>query len=177
MASYADIAAKNSYQTPEEAAAPQQPEIIPNESAHMSTGSLIDVDSQSVRTVPSDFMEQEVQTTTQQERIEREAEAAELREKAAVKKEKAKNKAHKADHWLINKIASLSDNEATALVYLNLSAVVGISAFLGLKGWRLHERGALSWKTAGVGAAVLGAVGVVEGVFSRYFAKARGTSK
>ncbi|PSS00681.1 hypothetical protein BD289DRAFT_19072 [Coniella lustricola] len=177
MASYADIAARNSHQSPEEAAAPQPPQIIPNESATASTSSLIDVDSQSVRTVPSDFLEQDVQTNTQQERIEREAEAAELREKAAVKKEKAKAKAHEADNWLASKIASLSDNQATAVVFANLAAVVGVSAVLGVKGWRLHERGALSWTNLGVGAAILGTVGLVQGGVSRYFSQARGNSK
>ncbi|PTB73402.1 hypothetical protein M440DRAFT_1404407, partial [Trichoderma longibrachiatum ATCC 18648] len=58
--SYADAAAKGAKQTPEEAAAPQPPEIIPNESS--STASLIDVDMPSVHTVPPDFLEQDVQT-------------------------------------------------------------------------------------------------------------------
>lgn len=154
----------------EQAAAPQPPQIIPNESATTSTGSLIDVDSQSVRTVPSDFLEQDVQTSTQQERLEREAEAAELREKAAIKKEKekAKAKAHKADNWLASKISSLSDNQATAVVFANLAAVVGVSAVLGVKGWRLHERGTLTWTNIGVGAAILGVVGIVERGVSQY---------
>ncbi|KAJ8130214.1 hypothetical protein O1611_g3420 [Lasiodiplodia mahajangana] len=39
-----------------QAAAPQPPQIIPSETA--STASLIDVDTPSVRTVPSDFLEQ-----------------------------------------------------------------------------------------------------------------------
>lgn len=150
----------------EQAAAPQQPEIIPNESATMSTGSLIDVDSQSVRTVPSDFMEQSVQTDTQASRIERE-ESLE-KERAVAAERKAKAKAKRADDWFSSKIASLSQGQATGVVYTNLAAVVGLSAVLGYKAWGLHERGALTWKAAGIGAAIVGAVGVVEGVFSRY---------
>lgn len=150
----------------EQAAAPQQPEIIPNESETTSTGSLIDVDTQSVRTVPSDFMEQSVQTDTQASRIEREESLD--KERAAVAERKAKAKAKRADDWLSSKIASLSQGQATGVVYANLAAVVGLSAVLGYKAWGLHERGALSWKTAGIGAAIVGAVGVVEGVFSRY---------
>lgn len=147
----------------EQAAAPQPPEIIPNESATTSTGSLIDVDTQSVRTVPSDFMDQPVQTETQASRIERE-ESLE-KERAAAAKRKAKAK--RADNWLSSKIASLSSTQASGIVYANLAAVVGLSTVLGYKAWGLHERGALTWKTAGIGAAIVGAVGVVEGVFSR----------
>lgn len=148
-----------------QAAAPQQPEIIPNESATASTGSLIDVDTQSVRTVPSDFMDQPVQTETQAARLERE-EAVE-KERAAAAERKAKAKAKRADNWLSSKIASLSDGQASGIVYANLAAVVGLSAVVGYKAWGMHERGALTWKTVGIGAAVVGVIGIVEGVFSR----------
>merc|ERR1712169_33770 len=79
--SYADIAASGPKQAPEDAAAPQPPEILSNESA--STASLVDVDAPSVHTVPSDFLDQEVQTDTQAARLEREAKA----KKAKAKKE------------------------------------------------------------------------------------------
>lgn len=161
-----------------QAAAPQMPEIEPNESQTISTESLIDVDAPSVRSVPSDFMEQSIQTETQSDRIDREDElrhlaeeaekkAADLKASAKVKKDKAKAKAHEADNWLVSKIASLSEGQASGIVFANLAAVVGLSAVLGYKAWGLHERNALSWKHAGIGAAVVGAVGVVEGVFSR----------
>lgn len=150
-----------------QAAAPQVPEIEPNESQTTSTGSLIDVDTQSVRTVPSDFMEQSIQTDTQAERIEREDELHNLADKAKAKREKAKKKAAEADNWLLSKIAALSDNQASGIVYANLAAVVGLGAVLGYKAWGLHDRGALRWSHVGVGAAIVGAVGVVEGVFSR----------
>lgn len=150
-----------------QAAAPQVPELEQNESQTTSTGSLIDVDTQSVRTVPSDFMEQSIQTDTQAERIEREDELQNLADKAKAKKEKAKRKAAEADNWLLSKIAALSDNQASGIVYANLAAVVGLGAVLGYKAWGLHDRGSLRWSHVGVGAAIVGAVGVVEGVFSR----------
>lgn len=155
---------------PLQAAAPPQPELVPSESTAASTASLIDVDTQSVRTVPSDFMDQPVQTETQAARLDREAALEKERAVAAERKAKAKaaNKARRADHWLAAKIAALSDGQASAVVYANLAAVVGLSAVAGYKAWALHERGALTWKTAGIGAAVVGAVGLVEGVFSRY---------
>lgn len=152
---------------PLQAAAPQLPEIEPKESQTTSTGSLIDVDTQSVRTVPSDFMEQSIQTDTQADRIERDDELRRLADKAKAKKEKAKKKAVEADNWLLSKIAALSDTQATGIVYANLAAVVGLSTILGYKAWGMHERGALRWSHVGVGAAVVGAVGVVEGVFAR----------
>lgn len=150
---------------PLQAAAPPQPELVPSEST-ASTASLIDVDTQSVRTVPSDFMDQPVQTETQAARLDREA--ALDKERAVAAERRAKAQARRADNWLTAKIAALSDGQASAVVYANLAAVVGLSAVAGYKAWALHERGALTWKAAGIGAAVVGAVGLVEGVFSRY---------
>ncbi|VUC35492.1 unnamed protein product, partial [Clonostachys rosea] len=65
--SYADVAASGPKQSPEEAAAPQPPQVITDETA--STASLIDVDLPSVHTVPADFLEQEIQTETQAARL------------------------------------------------------------------------------------------------------------
>lgn len=125
------------------------------------------MDSPSVRTVPSDFMEQSIQTDTQKARIERERDEQTARDKARQKKEAAKKKAARTDNWLLSRIASLTDGQSTALVSANLAAVVGLSAVLGYKAWGLHERGQFSWKTAGIGAGIVGVVGVVEGVFAR----------
>lgn len=153
---------------PPQAAAPQPPQIIPNESVTTSTSSLVDVDSQSVRTVPSDFLEQDVQTETQQARLERERDEQAAREKARQKKEAAKKKAARADSWVLSRLAALSDGQAGALAAANVALVVGLSGVLGYKAWGLHERGQFSWKTAGIGAGIVGVIGVVEGVFGRY---------
>lgn len=133
----------------------------------MSTGSLIDVDSQSIRTVPSDFMEQDVQTETQAARIQQEEEAAAARSEAEQKRKAAKNKAKKADNWLSTKIAGLTEGQSAGLVTANLAAVVGLGAVLGYKAWGLHERGQFSWKTAGIGAGIVATVGVIESVFGQ----------
>ncbi|KAK2613154.1 hypothetical protein N8I77_000081 [Diaporthe amygdali] len=175
MSSYADVAASGPKQSPEDAAAPQPPQIIPNESVTTSTSSLVDVDSQSVRTVPSDFLEQEVQTDTQAARLERERDEQTAREKARQKKEAAKKRAARADNWLLSRLAALSDGQSKGLVAANLAAVVGLGAVLGYKAWGLHERGQFTWKTAGLGAGIVAVVGAVEGVFGRYFTKARGS--
>lgn len=117
--------------------------------------------------MPSDFLEQDIQTETQAARLEAEQDAATAREKARQKKEAAKSKAHKADHWLSSKIASLTEGQSTGVITANLAAVVGLGAVLGYKAWGLHERGQFSWKTAGIGAGIVAAVGIVEGAFSR----------
>merc|ERR1712169_176414 len=151
--SYADIAASGPKQAPEDAAAPQPPEILSNEPA--STASLVDVDAPSVHTVPSDFLDQEVQTDTRAARLEREA------------------KAKKADSWLKAQFAKLSDGSADALAIGNLAGVIGLSAFLGYKAWGLYERGHLSWQNVGLGVGILAAVGAAEGVFGRYLYKGK----
>ncbi|KAL8314490.1 hypothetical protein RB593_008222 [Gaeumannomyces tritici] len=167
--SYADIAAKGPKQTPEEAAAPQPPQI--ENSTTASTSSLVDVDTPSVRTVPSDFGDQDVQTDTQADRIEREEEedkaaAAEAKRKARSARERAAARARSADNWLVAKIASLGDGAATALFAGNLAVVMGLGAVVGYKAWGLYERRALGWKGVGLGLGLLGIVGLGEGVFT-----------
>lgn len=183
--SYAEIASKGPKQTPEEAAAPQPPQIETSSSA--STASLVDVDTPSVRTVPSDFMEQSVQTDTQALRLEREEQekleraaataAHKARAEADLAKKKAAHEARKADNWLTQQFEEMSDGASSALVVGNFLAVIGLSGFLGYKAWGLYERGRLGWKHAGVGLGVLAAVGVVESVFATYMQKGGKTKK
>lgn len=145
-----------------QAAAPQPPQIIPSETG--STASLIDVDTPSVRTVPSDFLEQDVQTGTQEKRKERESAAARARAEADLsnKKKSPAAKARKADNALAKFFSELSDTTSTALIATNLSAVVGVSAYLGYKALGLYERGRLTWKNVGIGAGVVIGVGLFE---------------
>lgn len=171
--SYAEIASQGPKQTPAEAAAPQPPQVVTDETA--STSSLIDVDTPSVRTVPSDFSEQEIQTETQAARIEHEKLnkklADQARAEADLAKKKARRKADRADNWITRQFEDMSDGAASALVVANFLAVVGISGWLGFKAWNLYDRRQLDWKSAGVGLGVLGAIGAFEGVFSRYIKK------
>ncbi|KAF5133989.1 hypothetical protein E5D57_004617 [Metarhizium anisopliae] len=167
--SYADVAASGPKQSPEDAAAPRPAEVVTTESA--STASLIDVDVPSVRTVPSDFLEQDVQTETQAGRLERDVEAAKA--KAEQAKKKAGKKARDADSWLVRQFSSLSDGSAGALVITNVAAVIGVSSYLGYRAWGLYEKGNLTWKNAGVGVGILAGVGAVEAVFGRYLYKGK----
>jgi len=178
--SYAEIASKGPKQTPQEAAAPQPPQVVTSTSA--STSSLVDVDTPSVRTVPSNFDEQEVQTETQAARREREKKEAEdlankARAEADLAKKKARNKARKADTWLTKKFEELSDGSSGALVAVNAVGLVALSGWLGFKAWGLYDNGRLTWKSVGLGLGILGAVGAVEGVFGGYLYKAKGKGK
>ncbi|PWI75647.1 hypothetical protein PCL_06305 [Purpureocillium lilacinum] len=154
-----------------QAAAPAPPEIIANESA--STSSLIDVDAPSVHTVPSDFLEQDVQTETQAARRDREDAAAEAKAKAEKARRDAAAKARRADNWLTAQFSKLSDGSAGALALANVAAVVGLSSYLGYRAWGLYEKGRLDWKTAGVGVGILAAVGALESVFGGYLYKGK----
>ncbi|KAA8630527.1 hypothetical protein SMACR_05635 [Sordaria macrospora] len=181
--SYAEIAAKGPKQTPEEAAAPLPPQIEVDGTESTSTASLIDVDTPSVHTVPSDFQEQEIKTETQATRVEKEEEQeakeeaekikAKARAEADLAKKKAKSKAKKADNWLTKQFASLSDGTTGALAAVNLFAVVGLSGWLGYRAWGLYDRRQFTWQHAGRGAGILAAVAVFESVFSGYLAKGK----
>ncbi|KAI8667071.1 D-ser-dehydrat domain-containing protein [Fusarium sp. Ph1] len=165
--SYADVAASGPKQSPQDAAAPQPPEIISTESA--STASLIDVDLPSVHTVNSEFLDQPVKTETQAARIEREEEAREEKRK----RDAAAAKARQTDNWLIRQFSRLSDGSATGIVIANFATVVGLSAYLGYKGWGLYEKGKLDWKAVGIGAGILASVSAAEGVLGRYLYKGK----
>lgn len=182
--SYAEVASRGHQQSPEEAAAPQPPQI--DVSTASSTGSLIDVDTPSVHTVPSDFESQEIKTETQAARVEREEEQqqeqeaararaqgeADRKKKRKAAEEEAAKKRRAEGGWLVKQLGALSAGGAgTTVSVANVVAVVGLSGWLGFKAWGLYDRGRLGWKEAGVGLGVLSAVGVVEGVFLNYFSK------
>ncbi|KAJ2902531.1 hypothetical protein MKZ38_000496 [Zalerion maritima] len=135
------------------AAANPVPEVETTTEA--STSSLVDVDHPSVRTVPSDFMEQDIKTDTQAERIDREE---------AARAEKDLAKKPKSSESIFSRFidAHSGDKPTQAITASNLLAVVGISSFLGYKAWGLYEKGALSWKHVGIGAGVMGLVAAAE---------------
>ncbi|KAF0638368.1 hypothetical protein FPSE5266_01951 [Fusarium pseudograminearum] len=165
--SYADIAAKGPKQSPEDAAAPQPPQIMTDESA--STASLVDVDMPSVHTVPNDFLEQEIQTETQAARIELEEEAKQEKRK----RDSAASKAKQTDNWLVQQFSKLSDGEATGLTVANLATVVSLGAFLGYKGWGLYEKGRLDWKAVSYGVGILASAAAAQGAVGRYLYKGK----
>ncbi|CAK7265684.1 hypothetical protein SEPCBS119000_001641 [Sporothrix epigloea] len=195
--SYADIAAKGPKQTPEQAAAPQLPEIENTESI-ASTTSLPDVDSPDIQTIASEDAESVINALDkdESEQIARDASkqkakasgsaknakekakkaAGKAKDKASAKAHEAEESAKRADRWLTSQFSTFEEDHpraAQAVVVSNLLAVVGLGAFLGYRAWGLHEQGRLGWKSTAAGLAVLGAVGLAEGTFASYFYKGK----
>ncbi|KAJ5403126.1 uncharacterized protein N7487_009022 [Penicillium crustosum] len=174
--SYADAAAKGPKQSPEDVSiqvpiikyplrttniyssrAPPVGGIYRDESE--STASLIDVDSPHVQTVESDFLEQDVQTTTQAERIEREAEEKAKRED----EEKKKAKAHKV------KSSGIYENTSNPVFLANAAIATVVGAGLGFGAYKQHARGNLSWELVGLSAGAVGIFGAVDYFVSKWF--------
>lgn len=111
-----------------------------------------------MHTVPNDFRSHEVQTNTQAERIEREAELLEakavaeekrLKKEFGEKEKAAKEKAKKAAH----RVEKNTDNP----VYVaNAVAVAALSAGLGFGAYRKYVKGELTWKVVGAWAGLVG---------------------
>ncbi|KAI1077991.1 glycoside hydrolase family 13 protein [Whalleya microplaca] len=170
--SYAAAAASGPKQSAQDAAAPQPPSVETSESS-ASTGSLVDVDTPSVRTVPSDYLEQDVQTETQAAREELEDAAARARAEADLAKKKGRSRARRADNYLTQWFAQLSDGTSNAIAAANLAALVGVGSFFGYKAWGLYDHGRLGWKNVGLGVGVLAALGTVQGLVGGYIYKAK----
>ncbi|GIK03927.1 hypothetical protein Aspvir_008002 [Aspergillus viridinutans] len=168
--SYAEAAAKGPKQTPEEVCdltdrlrrrrlltdspqrsrAPNPPRTYLSETAE-STASLVDVDSPHVVSVDSDFLNQDVKTTTQADRLEREAQEKEERKEQA-KVEKAKAKATRAGHVAKRNPVFLGN----AVLYALVGAALGYGAY------RKHAEGKLSWKLVGTWTGIVGAFSTVD---------------
>ncbi|KAJ6127643.1 hypothetical protein N7523_003255 [Penicillium sp. IBT 18751x] len=157
--SYADAAAKGPKQSPEEARAPELGGIYKDESE--STASLIDVDSPHVTAVDSDFLNQEVKTTTQADRLEREA--AEQEKKRAEEESNKKVKARKA------KSSGLGPNSDNPVYIGNAVLYTLVGAGLGFGAYHKHAQGKLSWETIGLWSGAVGALGVVDYFVSKWF--------
>ncbi|KAL2811666.1 dihydrolipoamide acetyltransferase component of pyruvate dehydrogenase [Aspergillus granulosus] len=122
-----------------------------------STASLIDVDGPHVTAVDSDFLEQDVKTTTQAERIERERkEAQEAREK---KKQKPNTKPSR-----------VCANEGNPVFIGNAALVTLLGLGIGFDAYRKHTQGRLSWEVVGLWTGIVGAVGAVDYFVSKYVA-------
>ncbi|PNY24979.1 Uncharacterized protein TCAP_05066 [Tolypocladium capitatum] len=148
-----------------QAAAPQPPEVVHDESA--LTASLVDVDViRSVHTVPSDFLEQDIMAETH---ADGEADAAKAQPERP--KKDATKKPRRAHSWLTSQFSKLSDGDASALAVANIAAVIGISSWLGYRAWGLYENGRMDWKAVGVGLGILTGVGAVESLFGGYLYK------
>ncbi|KAG2414653.1 hypothetical protein HFD88_003844 [Aspergillus terreus] len=149
--SYAEAAAKGPKQSPEEVE-----RVYRDESE--STASLVDVDTPHVQSVDSGFLNQEVKTTTQAERLEREAQAEE--ESKAQEKRKAKAK---------RRSSAVSRNKDNP-VFIGNAVLLGlVGAGLGFGAYKKHAQGTLSWETVGLWTGAVGAFGAVDYFVSKWF--------
>lgn len=117
-----------------------------------SENSLVDVDTDHVSTVPSDFTSQSVQTSTQAERLEHEAEDAayEAKVRATHARKDAKEKAKKA--------GIMAKNNADNPVVLGNVILIGLLAGgLGYGAYAKHRAGQLTWQVAAMGVGIAGA--------------------
>lgn len=112
-----------------------------------------------MHTVPSDFTSSKVQTTTQADRLQREAEAA---ERAAAEREKKEKRASSAAAAAAKKVgegahAAGSENP---VVLGNAILAVGLSSALGFGAYHKYASGQLTWGVVGTWAGVVGLVAV-----------------
>ena len=136
--------------------APPIPEV---EHTDGSEHSLVDVGSEHVSTVPSDYTTTSTQTSTQAEHIEHEQEDRQhvqsRKEKAQQAKEEAKAKARKVGEII-------KANADHPVVLGNTVLAVLLVGGLGYVGYTKHRACQLSWKLVGIGAGIVGAFSVAD---------------
>ncbi|KAE8145566.1 dihydrolipoamide acetyltransferase component of pyruvate dehydrogenase [Aspergillus avenaceus] len=132
--------------------APEVGKVYKDESE--GTASLVDVDSPHVTAVDSGFLDQDIKTTTQAERLERE-EVEKERKAQEERKAKAKAKAKAKSTGVCRN----ADNP----VYIGNAVLLGlVGAGLGFGAYRKHIEGKLSWELVGLWSGALGAFGTVD---------------
>lgn len=143
--SYADAAAKGPRQTPQEAAAPQIPEVVPNLSK--------DLDSPlNDRTAPVSPNRSTSSDTRKREKLEKTAKRT-----GDAARELAERAAHAAQ-----------ENSGHPVVVLNTVLGTIAAGALALKGYERYTKDALTWQVAGAWAAGVGAFSVANYYASRY---------
>ena len=118
------------------------------------TASLIDVDSPHVSAVDPNFLNQEVQSSTQAKRIEREEQQQER--KRADEESRKQDKSRKA------KSSSLYANTDNPVYLGNAVICALVGAGLGFGAYHKHAEGKLSWELVGLWSGAVGAFGVVD---------------
>lgn len=111
------------------------------------TASLIDVDSPHVRAVDPNFLNQEVQTSTQAEQQER---------------KRAEEESHNQDKSRKAKSSNLYANTDNPVYLGNAVICALVGAGLGFGAYHKHAEGKLSWELVGLWSGAVGAFGVVD---------------
>lgn len=147
---------------PSRSSAPNVPEV---ENTENDTATLVDVDSPHVSSVPSNFEDQSVKTSTQADRIEREDEERSRAEKA---KREAKEEAERAKNKARGAGSALSKNKDNPVVIGNALLLVLAAAGLGFGAYKKQAAGTLTWKVAGIWSGGVGAVAFGDYFVSKY---------
>lgn len=108
--------------------------------------------------VDSSFLSQDVKTTTQAARQEREEEQR-IKQAEEESRRAGKGKGRRS---------SLRKNSGNPVVVGNALLVTLLGAGLGVGAYQKHIRGELSWKLVGICSGVVGAVGAVDYFVSKY---------
>ncbi|KAJ5984699.1 hypothetical protein N7481_006798 [Penicillium waksmanii] len=144
--SYADAASKGPKQTPEDAVSTKMNPKAPPPSSTSTPPH--------VQAVDPDFLQQDVQTTTQAERLEREAEEKERERAREVAGKKAKGRKAQS--------SGVSANAGNPVYIGNALVMTLVGAGLGFGAYRKHVAGKLSWELVGLVSGAVGAFGVAD---------------
>lgn len=112
---------------------------------------MVDVDSPHVSSVDPNFLNQNVKTSTQAERLQREQERETVEAENQSRKARAKAKAEKA-----------SQNKSNPVVVGNAVLLGLVGAGLGYGAYQKHLSGKLSWELVGIWSGAVGAFGVAD---------------
>jgi len=161
--SYAQAVAHGASQTPEEARAPNQPQVEVTDSK--TTTPLTDFNSSHVSIAPSDYQSQPVKTTTQVERLEREMEED---KNVEVANEKLSPSANQAQQSVGGRAAKLNRNKTNPVILGNAILIAAAGATIGFGVYQKHVHGTLTWKSVGLWSGAVGAVGFVDYFVSKW---------
>lgn len=115
--------------------------------------------------MPPDFESQEVKTTTQAQRLEREAAAQSPPETSGGKKEEEKEKAKAKAK---SKVSRLRKNAGNPVYLANAVLIATLSAGLGYGAYQKHAQGKLSWELVGIVSGAVGAFALADYYVSKY---------
>lgn len=127
---------------------------------------LIDVDSDHISTVPSDYNSQYIKTDTQETRLEQESEVAERRAEQA--KQKAEQKARQAKSKGNELLGQAKANSSNPVVIGNVVVIGALAAVFGSRAYQRYQREGFGWEFFGLTAGIAVAFGAADYFVSRY---------
>lgn len=127
---------------------------------------LIDVDSDHISTVPSDYKSQYIKTDTQENRLAQEEESAEQR--AEQGKQKAEQKARQAKSKGKQVFGQAKANSSNPVVIGNVVVIGALAAVFGSRVYQRYQGEGFTWEFFGLTAGIAAAFGAADYFVSRY---------